>query len=67
MTISLLRLVFASPKWYLPYDIIFDIKTTSLIKLLLDSPKGGLIIEILLYLYIYFITVCGLGIIMTCI
>ena len=48
-TTSLLRLVFPSPKWYFPYDIIFDIKTTSL-RPLLGSPKGGLYIGILLYL-----------------
>ena len=48
-TISLLRPVFASPKWYFPYDIIFDIKTTSLIRPLLGSPKGGLNRGILLY------------------
>ena len=28
-TTSLLRPVLASPKWYFPYDIVFDIKTTS--------------------------------------
>ena len=48
-TTSILRLVFPSPKWYLPYDIILDIKTTSLIRPLLGSPKGGLNIGILLY------------------
>ena len=36
------------PKWYFPYDIIFDIKTTSLIRPLLGSPKGDLDIRILL-------------------
>ena len=38
-TTSLLRPVFASPKRYLPYDIIFDIKTTSLIRPFFDSQK----------------------------
>ena len=47
-TTSLLRPVFASPKWYVPYDILFYIKTTSLIRPLLGSPKGGLNIGILL-------------------
>ena len=49
-TTSLLRPVFASPKWYFLYHIIFDIKTTSLIRPLLGSPKGGLNIGILLYI-----------------
>ena len=31
------------------YDIVFDIKTTSLIRPLLSSPKGGLNIGIFLY------------------
>ena len=35
-------------KMYFSYDIIFDIKTTSLIRPLLGSPKGGLNIGILL-------------------
>ena len=46
-TTSLLRLVFASPKWYLPHDIVLDIKTTTL-RPLLGSSKGGLNIAILL-------------------
>ena len=41
-TTSVFRPVFASPKWYFPYDILFDIKTTSLISQLLGSQKGGL-------------------------
>ena len=41
-TTSLLSLVFASPKWYFPYDIIFNIRITSLIRPLLGSQKGGL-------------------------
>ena len=41
-TTSPLRPVFTSPKWPFPYDIIFDIKITSLIRPLLGSPKGGL-------------------------
>ena len=45
-TTSLLRPVFASPKWYFPYDISFDIKTTPLIRSLLGSSKGGLYIWI---------------------
>ena len=48
-TTSLLRPVFASPKWNFPYDIVFNIKTTSLMRPLLGSPKGGLNIGILLY------------------
>ena len=51
-TTSLLRPVFASPKWYFPYSIISDIKTTSLMRPLLGSPKGGLNIGILLYFFI---------------
>ena len=47
-TYLLLRPVFASPKWYFPYDIIFDIKNISN-KATLGSPKGGLNIGILLY------------------
>ena len=47
---SLLRPVFPSPKWYFSYDIIFDIKTTSLIRPLLGSQIGGLNIGILLYI-----------------
>ena len=50
-TTSLFRLVFASLKWYFPYDIILDNKTASLITPLLGSPKGGLNIGILLYLF----------------
>ena len=46
---SLLSPDFASPKWYFPYDIIFDIKTTSLIRPLLGIPKGSRKIGILLY------------------
>ena len=49
MTTSLLRRVFPSTKWYFPYDIKFDIKTTSLLKPLLGRPKGGFNIGILLY------------------
>ena len=41
-TTSLFRPVFASPKSYLPYDIVFDIKTTTLIRPLFGSPKSGL-------------------------
>ena len=44
-------MVFASPKWYLPPDTVFDIKTTSLIRPHLGSPKDGLNIGILLYIY----------------
>ena len=51
-TPSLLRLVFASPKWYFPYDIVFDVKTTLLVRPLLGSPKGGLNIGILLHIYV---------------
>ena len=47
-TTSLLRPVFASPKWHFPYDILFNIKTTPLIRALSGSPKGGLNIGILL-------------------
>ena len=47
-TTSLFRPDFASPKWYFPYDVVFDIKTTPLIRLLFGSPKGGLNIGILL-------------------
>ena len=47
-TASLLRPVFASPKWYFHHAIMFDIKTTSLIRPLLGSPIGGLNIGILL-------------------
>ena len=49
-TTSLLRPVFASPIPYFPYDIISDSKTSSLIRPLLGSLKGGLNIGILLYL-----------------
>ena len=48
-TTSLLRPVFASPEWYFPYDISFNIKTTPLIRPLSGSPKGGLYIGVLLY------------------
>ena len=41
-TTSVFRPVFASPKWYFPYDILFDIKTISLISPLLGCQKGGL-------------------------
>ena len=51
-TTSLLRLALTSPKWYFPYDYIFDIKTTSLIRPLLGSPIGGLNMGILLYMYV---------------
>ena len=47
-TTSLLRPVFPSPKWYLPYDIIFGFKTTSVIRPLLGNPNGGPNIGILL-------------------
>ena len=47
-TTWLLRPVFSSSKWYFPYNIVFDIKTTSLIRPLLGSPKGGLNIGTLL-------------------
>ena len=46
---SLLRPVFANPKWYFPYDVLFDIKTTPLIRPFLGSPKDGLNTGILLY------------------
>ena len=45
-TTSLLCPAFASPKWYFPYDIIFNFKITSLIRPLSGSPKGGLKIGI---------------------
>ena len=38
-TTSLFRPVFASPKWNFPYDILFDIKTISLMRL----PKIGIL------------------------
>ena len=56
-TTSIFRPVFASPKWNFPYDIIFDIKTTSLMDIkttslmrpLLGSPKGSLYAEFTVY------------------
>ena len=36
------RSAFASPKEHFPYDLIFNIKTTSPIRPLLGSSKGGL-------------------------
>ena len=48
-TASLLRPVFASPKLYCPYDIIFDSKITSLIRSRLSNPKGGLNSGVVLY------------------
>ena len=47
-TTSLFRPTFASSKWDFFYNIIFDIKTISLIRPLLSSLKGGLNIGILL-------------------
>ena len=55
-TTSLLRPLFASPRWYFLYHIIFDIKTTSLIRPLLGSPKGSLNIGILLYICLVTVT-----------
>ena len=54
-TTSLVRPVFASPKWYFPYDIVFDIKTISLVGPLLGGPNSGLSIGILLYLKGYIV------------
>ena len=42
MTTLLLRPVFASPKWYFPNYVIFNIKATFLIRSLLGGPNGGL-------------------------
>ena len=41
-TISLLTPVFLNPTGYFLYEIIFDVKATSLIRPLLGSPIGGL-------------------------
>ena len=48
-TTLLLRTPFSSPKLGLPNIFISVIMTTPLIRPLLDSPKGGLNIGILLY------------------
>ena len=40
---------FASPKLYFPFDIVLGTKTTSLIRPLLDSLRGGLNRGILLH------------------
>ena len=45
-----LRQVFAYTRWYFPYDIKFDNKTTPLIRSLLGSLKVGLNKAILLLL-----------------
>ena len=50
-TTLLLRTPSSSPKLGFPYILISIIKTTPLIRPLLDSPKGGLYIGVLLYLF----------------
>ena len=57
-TTSLLRPVLVSPKWYFPYDCVFNIRTTSLKRPLLGSPKGGLNIGILLYIVKIIVVSC---------
>ena len=50
MITSLLRPVFSRPKWCFPHDIMFDIKTTSLTRPLLDSLKGGPVRDFTVYM-----------------
>ena len=59
-TTLLLTAVFASPKWLLPYNIIFSNKTTPLIHVgpVFGSPKSDLYERILYILYIVIVQEC---------